>query len=388
MNDTLAIAKLIKRKIEGSITAAEQIELDSYVAEHPSLHSLLLELADEAVLLEDVALFLELGLDKKERASRLSNTTFSKIRKPQKVSLLRKYIPYAAAIFLFALLGTYYYKISYNKPETFILADLAPGANKASITLADGRVLELSSDGVGLVVGKNLTYADGAMLAELEEEKLFYAELKTPRGIHYQITLLDGTKVWLNADSKLIYPSRFEGATRMVELQGEAFFEVAKVEEKGLSKPFVVKTANQLVKVLGTEFNIKGYPEDGRVETTLAEGSVQISDSGKELLLKPGEQAVNNSQDFFKRKVDLAQYLAWRNNEFSFYETELKDALYVLSRWYDFEILNKEFIPDTHLYGTISKSVGFAEAIKTMQSSGLKFRIERSGQRNKLIVLQ
>lgn len=388
MNDTSAIARLIKRKIEGSITAAEQKELDRLAALNPAINSLLGDLADETMLLDDVALFLELGLEKEARLSRLSSTVFSKIKARKQVSIMRRLLPYVAAVFLLSLTGISYYKFLYTKSQAIELQDIQPGVNMASITLADGRVLELSSDGVGLVVGQNLTYANGAVLDELEEENLFYAELKTPKGRQYQITLMDGTKVWLNADSKLIYPSRFEGDTRTVELLGEAYFEVSKLREDGIDKPFMVKTGTQLVKVLGTAFNVKGYPEDARIETTLVEGSVQIHEKDRALLLKPGEQAVSSPLNFFKHKVDLDQYLAWRDNEFRFYETELKEALLVLSRWYDFEIVNKGLIPDTHLYGTISKSADFAEAIKIMQSSGLKFRIERSDQQNKLIVLK
>lgn len=390
MYNTAEIATLIRKKIEGSITDKELIKLQELADRHGPISRLLEIVENESMLLEDAAIYLRLSLEEEREARRhrLISNTLSKIHRKPKVSLFRRILPYVAALFVLSITGLWYYKLEKNKDTVTILQDLDPGSNRASITLSDGKVLELSGEHAGVVVGQDLTYADGALITNLAHEQVYYADLRTPRGGQYQITLVDGTQVWLNADSRLRYPSRFDGDQRIVELEGEGYFKVAKYEENGINKPFIVKTGNQLVHVLGTEFNVKGYPDEPLVETTLVEGVVRIREDHKELLIKPGEQVVNQGKELTKRKVDLAQELAWRKNEFSFYETELKNALQVLSRWYDFDIVNMELVPNTHLYGTISRNEGFAEVVKIMQTSGLKFRIERSTGRNKLIILQ
>jgi ferric-dicitrate binding protein FerR (iron transport regulator) len=222
----------------------------------------------------------------------------------------------------------------------------------------------------------------------LDEQKVVHATIETPRGGQYQITLIDGTKVWLNADTKLTYPSRFKGEARIVELEGEAYFDVSPLIVQGNKIPFLVKTAQQEIEVLGTQFNVSAYPDDDDdTQTTLVEGAVRVYSGQTILLLKPGEQGISNAKGLNKKAVDVGQYIAWKNNEFVFEETELKEALKMLSRWYDFDINLNNIFPKTHLYGSISREKNLTEVLKIMESSGLKFKIERSGDRNRLTVL-
>src|SRR5690606_11646560 len=158
--------------------------------------------------------------------------------------------------------------------------------NRATLTLADGRVVNLSQSQSGIIVGDGITYLDGSTVfgqgAGSTEQGTRHKgvttdnlQLTTPKGGTYQITLADGTKVWLNSASTLRYPSRFDGDERIVEMEGEAYFEVAPFSSKS-PRPFLVKTENQTLKVLGTHFNVSAYADEEETKTTLVEGAVQI----------------------------------------------------------------------------------------------------------------
>lgn len=210
---------------------------------------------------------------------------------------VRKLLPYAAAILVFFVAGIYY--LNTGKVETGQTTltsrygdDIAPGGNKAMITLDDGTHVELDESKAGIVVSDSTSYTDGTAL---NINKTRYATLTTPRGGQYQIKLADGTNVWLNTSSSLKYPIEFGDSVRKVELSGEAF-EVSKNEKV----PFIVATKEQSATVLGTEFNISNYEEQHGVFTTLISGSVEIENSStkKKIKLSPDQQSF---VDFEKR---------------------------------------------------------------------------------------
>lgn len=396
MYHTSEIARLIRKKLEGSIGPRELLSLEAWARKSTSNSDLLKKLEDEEVVLEDVLNWLELSADEEEGSwiERLERKTFlqiydtESIHLPKKRKLYLRLLPYVASLLVASFIGFVYLTNVTPLVDSAALQDLEPGANRAIIALSDGRVIELSEDQEEVVIGEELTYHDGSLISQLEKERVLYSELKTPRGGHYRIALPDGTKVWLNADSKFSYPSRFDGERRVVELEGEAYFEVATSYENERRIPFIVKTEHQEIEVLGTEFNVMAYSEDSYVQTTLVEGAVQLHSKSKSLLLRPGEQGVSEGHTLNKRSVDVDQYLGWKNNEFVFYETELKDALKALSRWYDFDVVYEGSIPQTHLYGSISRNKGLSDVLKIMETSGLGFRIERIADKNKLIVLK
>lgn len=389
MYDTSEIARLIKKKIEGVITPEELSELNELAKKYPSIGSLLLIVEDDHTLLEDTAMYLSLSMsqEKTDRQNRLLENTLSKIHQRPKVTLFRRLLPYVAAVCVLSLSALMYYKLELKKSHTAIIEDLAPGTNRASITLSDGRVIELSQDQHGVVLGDQLQYEDGTLIQAMDNAEVVYATIATPKGGQYQITLSDGTKVWLNADSKLIYPSRFNGDSRAVELEGEAFFDVSTIAKNGKKTPFMVKTALQQVEVLGTQFNLKAYADDqGDTRTTLVEGAVSLHVADKILPLIPGEQAVSSKQGLSKRKVDVGPYIAWRDNQFVFEEIELREALKILSRWYDFDFSIDHTVKPIHLYASINRSKSLKEVLNILESSGIKFRLERAGERNKLLI--
>lgn len=394
MYETSEIANLIRKKLEGTITTQELLLLKNWADGNPSYTEMLSSMDNEEMILEDVLNWLKLKEEEEEGKSweqRLEAKILDKISndrppKTNSVRAFRKLLSYAAVLLTVVSFTFIYYRSYVAGEHPTEIQDLTPGTNKALITLSDGSVIELREDQEGVILGKELTYGDGTLIKQLDEENVVYATITTPRGGQYQITLADGTKVWLNADSKLTYPSHFVGASREVELIGEAYFEVAPFDVGSRKVPFLVRTAEQEVEVLGTQFNIKAYADDADdVRTTLVEGLVQLHSFGETLLLEPGEQGVRNQQGLEKRKVDVNPFIAWKNNEFVFEETELKVALKMLSRWYDFDVSLENSFPTTHLYGSISRSKNLTEVLKIMESSGLKFEIERSGDKNRLI---
>lgn len=388
MYKTSELVKLIKKKIEGTITADELIELNELAKKNPSIGSLLRIVEDDHTLLEDTALYLSLSMEeeKGDRQKRILENTLSKIHKRPKVKLFHRFLPYVAAAFMVSISIFIYYRLELNKQQTALIEDLAPGTNRASITLSDGRVIELSQDQHGVVLGDQLQYEDGTLIKVLEDDVL-YATISTPKGGQYQITLSDGTKIWLNADSKLIYPSRFTGDSRDVELDGEAYFDVSTVAENGKKIPFMVKTAMQKVEVLGTQFNLKAYADDlENTHTTLVEGGVSLHANGKTLPLLPGEQGVSSKKGLVKRKVDVGPYISWKDNQFVFEEIELREALKIWSRWYDFDFNIENKVKPIHLYASFNRNKTFKEVLNILESSGIKFRLEREGERNKLLI--
>lgn len=397
MYDTSNIARLIKKKLDGTISPEELVFLEKWGLSSSSNAALLKKVENEKLLFQDVIKWLELEKieGQQDWIERLEERTISKIQttvenessnKLQRIASHR-YLPYVASLLFFLAVFVAFYTY-HNFSKTELLADLEPGGNRASITLSDGRVIELSEQQDAVVLGEELTYADGSVISDLNDSHIVYAELRTPRGGQYNITLSDGTKVWLNADSKLKYPTRFEGDVREVELDGEAYFDVTRSTGDNKKQRFVVKTVRQQVEVLGTAFNVQAYTNDAVERTTLVEGAVALSGETGSVMLTPGDQGLVSVNGLNTRKVDVEQYLAWKNNEFIFHETTLNDALIVLSRWYDFEIVYEGKIPVTHLYGSIDRDKGLAEVLKIMEASGLKFRIERTENLNKLIVLK
>src|SRR5690606_16707760 len=204
--------------------------------------------------------------------------------------------------------------------------DIKPGGNKATLTLADGSVISLSETNAGKIAeqqGIVITKTDdGQILYTVDtkgegssEAEIVFNTIATPRGGQFQVILPDGTKVWLNAESSLKYPTVFSSKERKVELLGEGYFEVAKNE----NSPFIVITEDQAVTVLGTHFNINSYTKYN-TETTLVEGSVKVSSvsaSSVSKILKPGEQSVLNSQNKFNiKRVNLENAIAWKNGFF------------------------------------------------------------------------
>ncbi len=330
--------------------------------------------------------------------------------KKQKLRKLTTWMKYAAAVLVIA--GTIFF-VAQNRWQTdaeFPIADVLPGGNKAFLTLADGTVVNLSQDASGIVVGNEIAYEDGTLVLDKSGKNVRseMLQLLVPKGGTYAVTLHDGTKVWLNSGSTLRYPAQFTGNTRVVELEGEAFFDVRQLiipQDKQTAKknaqkiPFFVKTSAQLIEVVGTQFNVSAYADGQQTATTLVEGAVKVGaytgqrptgtrmEALQQLQLMPNEQAIVNDGKITKKTVDVDKYVAWKIGMFYFDETDLGEAMDQLSRWYDVEIIYSGTYQKTYFYGEISRRESLKFVLDVLQTSGLKFKIINGEGRSKLVVL-
>lgn len=301
-----------------------------------------------------------------------------------------RWLPYAAAAAILAVLaGTWVFFLDGKRQttgrtpadESLNAAAIAPGGNRAILSLADGRTIDLSEAENGIIVGEEgITYNDGDTLLSAPSETLV---LTTPKGGTYQVTLSDGTKVWLNAASTLRYPSRFDKATRAVEVYGEAYFAV----ERDSKRPFVVKTARQVIEVLGTEFNVAAYRDELAVKTTLINGSVSVkstSPSSSQAKLKPGEQSVLTTDGTLTTaQVDTRAETAWKNGRVSLTNVPFDELMRQLARWYNIEIMYQGNVPNVRFEGEITRDVTLEKVLDFFKDSGVVFEITND---RKLIV--
>jgi len=269
-----------------------------------------------------------------------------------------------------------------------------PGGNSATLRLANGTLLELDKQASGIVMGESITYENGKSIAAAALDKQGMAadpsklvlELATPLGGIYQVTLPDGTKVWLNAGSSLKYPMSFAKNERRVRLEGEAFFEVT----KDSARPFKVLSKGQEIEVLGTAFNVNAYPDNTVIKTTLVNGKVKLSNHkrySEAIYLLPGQQSTNtNNGKIQLANVDTAPFTAWKEGLFYFDETPLSDALQQIGRWYNVEVKYKGEVPQTHFYGRIKRSKPLRDVLDVLEEGGLRFELSKSDEKNILYV--
>lgn len=266
-----------------------------------------------------------------------------------------------------------------NREEIVATAnnDILPGRKKALLTLADGKSIVLNdvqngklADQTGSSIFKT---ASGEIVYNNESDhtdKVVYNQLSIPRGGYYILTLADGTKVWLNSESTLKYPTDFKGSERVVELTGEGYFEVAHRKDQ----PFKVITAQQTVKVLGTHFNINAYDNEKATTTTLLEGSVRIEKANqptnqKTMILKPGQQATLKNNEISISEADTEGATAWVNNYFIFNKEELGSIMRQLSRWYDVDVVCPPDLENMAFFGNISRTKNIKEVIDIIEKT-------------------
>ena len=369
------ISRLIYRKLLGILTPEEERELAAWRDENPRHERLYRKLLDTT--------FLEMEYRKRQIAD-AGRPLADMQRRLRQMSVRRRLWPRlggAAAIVLLLATSVVLLKEQTRQEEllptmteqeatAYYAAQIRPGETEATLTLENGEAVRLGADTV-------------ENRAAIQESKMKQPSVKkeqnllsTARGGEFRVTLEDGTEVWLNAETQLIYPDTFAADERRVELRGEAYFKVAKNE----AKPFYVESRGQLVRVYGTEFNIRAYEEDADVYTTLVEGSISqrpLHGSGAELVLTPGKQAVfdKEREETSVRPVDTQSVTAWRKGMFVFEEQNLEQIMQDLSRWYDFSYEFKdEALRKTVFMGTVPRYGDFREVLEILEKSGgLKF---------------
>ena len=382
---------LISRIADKTISAEETAELRALLNEHDEtaladsgftswlneqLPALDLQEEDEAMRRQVSAI---LSVDKAAAISTLPETV-------HRVYFLRKRGWVAAAVILLLAVGGYFWTVNKKNSSPATISaktvDIAPGKKGAILTLADGSQVVLDSLSNGVIAtqsGARVQLKNGQLAYDPTGElagEIVYNTMSTPKGRQFTVLLPDGTRVWLNAASSIRYPTVFTGPERKVEISGEAYFEVA----KNAKMPFRVKANDQAeIEVLGTHFNVNSYADETSIRTTLIEGSVKVTAADRNVVLKPGQQAVAGLSDRQLRIVnnaDVEQVLAWKNGAFNFQDMSFPEAARQLERWYDIQVVYESQVPDIQFKGDMDRGVNLSDILRLFTAWGIKARIE------------
>ena len=332
------IELVIYRFLRGEISVSEREMLESWLRE--GRHRELFEkICNKENMLEKSFYFDRLDKGREKTWLRLERATGLRRR------LVMRRWAVAASLMVPLLIGIMYLNIRQVEPGVPELRQerIVPGVSTAQLYLPDGKVVDLGKDSIcdlqlfesGRFVNERgtLTYkSDSAKISAAQ-----YSEIRIPRGGEYKVVLPDGTVVWLNAESSLRFPTVFTGKERKVYAKGELYFDVKHDE----AKPFIVEVEKDyVVRVLGTEFNLRAYGESSRA-TTLLKGRVQVKGADNAVVLKPGQQAFEapGTNDLEVLDVDVAPYVAWHEGKFHFVHVSLKNIMEELSRWYDVQVI-------------------------------------------------
>lgn len=249
---------------------------------------------------------------------------------------------YAAVILLFVSMGIFWFvNEKKQEVENVTVAKIEHGSMKAQLVLANGRKVDLVPEtnlqleeegGTRILTLDNMVKYSGMDSLVGQSAEVKYNTLIVPRGGEFSLELADGTRVWLNTESKLRYPVAFTGEERRVEMDGEVYFEVAKNREK----PFIVTVNGVDIRVLGTSFNVSAYQEE--VVTTLVEGKVQLKRGDEQVVLSPNQQAIWSDDKFKVKQVDARNYVLWKEEIFYFEDVDLETILDDMARWYNVTI--------------------------------------------------
>lgn len=382
----MRISDLILKHIAGTITAEEKEELLSWVAEDPEHERLFKDLTDLRKLREKHLRYSIVDTERpkadgQRRIDQLLSASVPRRRRP-----VAAYLWTAATVAAVIGIGAWWLatdSLTSQQPAKPALAqierldDIKPGQMVATLT---------SSSGKAVVLNAADSIAVEAIVEEPEHRRdLTELCLDVPRGGEFKIILEDSTVVYLNSESTLRYPETFSASNRRVQLTGEAYFEV----KKDPTRPFLVESEGQTVRVLGTTFNIKAYPDDNITYTTLETGSIALYNPGHdsgELIISPGHQAMLNREEkaIDTKTVRTDVVTSWRHGRFVFQDLPLSKIMRDLSRWYDFEYeFTDPSVGDIVFIGSIPRYGDFVTAVAILEESGgIKFDISN----NKILI--
>ncbi len=366
------IKKLHERCLSGVATPEEQMLFEQYKDQFD---------------LADIPWTPDMG-DYEKIKSKLQNDLDKKINRHNPGRRRIYYWSAAASILLATGIAAWFalFNKKLIKPGTqlsHVQPVIKPGSNKAILVLADSRSIALDSSKLGNIASQDNTdiiknqkhvlqyKSDASVAANTAPE---FNTLITPRGGQYELQLADGTQVWLNADSRLRFPVSFTGKERVVELTGEAYFEVA----KNKNMPFKVMTGAKTVQVLGTHFDVSAYPNE-TYRATLLEGSVKLDvQNGGSAMLQPSEQGVFDGQGSFNvMKADTTAAVAWKNGIFFFSNENIADVMKQISRWYDIDVDYKAGVKHVKLGGSVSRYANISNLLNTIELTGsVHFKVE------------
>ncbi|QJB35877.1 DUF4974 domain-containing protein [Chitinophaga oryzae] len=368
------IHHLIEKYLDGSITPAEEATLMAWYQEQNQA---------------EVQWLSEHEAEEEQVRQRMLTKLHQQINIPEAAPARSRrlwyYLSAAASVLIILGLAGYFYLAPARQqvlpsPPALANNDISPGSNKAILTLDNGEKVILEDAKNGIISQQGNTAVNKTDSGQLSYQSTgnaatatVYNTITTPYGGQYQVTLQDGTKVWLNAGSSLRFPAAFSGDERNVALTGEAYFEVAKDK----ARPFLVTVgataATPLaVKVLGTHFNINAYPEEQHHTVTLVEGAVKVDYGAANALLSPGKEAIldKTSGRLQTAAADTESAIAWKNGYFIFENEKVESIMRQISRWYDVEISYQGDVSGKAIGGSLSRSKNVSEVLNMLELTG------------------
>lgn len=358
--------ELVFKYLQGALSEEEQRTLDSWLAESPANRARFDEWTDAQRMNEKMRRMAAIDREKGWRRM-VEEGTIQPVRR-----MRRWHWAAAASIMLILTVGAYFWTTNPdNKPSP--LTDIPAGKSGAILTLADGAQVSLDTIQNGVVAlqgGVKARVVNGTLMYEGTSGQMAYNTMTTPKGRQFQLTLPDGTQVWLNSASSIRYPTVFNGDERNVTITGEAYFEVAPL----VKKPFRVDIAGKaMVEVLGTHFNINAYTNESSINTTLLEGRVKVNN----VILKPAQQArISNGVVKVMDDVNIDHVIAWKNGFFNFEDQSFREILRQLERWYDVEVVLEKGVPDVSFGGSMSRDVSLSGVLKYFEKEHIHYKLE------------
>jgi transmembrane sensor len=381
--DPFDLAGLLVKYLKGELSHSENERLRKWVDADFRNRMLLEDLENQDALFKDLR-FLS-TVDKKAGWANLENR-INEVPVRTK-SLTTGVWKYLVAMLVFGILTYAMVLATYKYKRSGIIEarsatgnnDIPPGGDRGTLTLANGTVMVLEEIKNGTITEENgirISRKDGEIVYEVIQSKVAdevsYNTIRTPVGGKFHIVLPDGSKVWLNSESSLHFPTVFSGSERKVDLVGEGYFEI----EANRQMPFIVQAARTRVEVLGTHFNLMAYVDEGNAKTTLLEGSVKVSNGESFRKLVPGQQALIGEK-IHVENVDVDEAVAWKNGYFQFEGESLVGIMNQLRRWYGIELADERLLPNKHFTAVISRNSSLSQVLKMLEMSGdLKFKIE------------
>jgi len=378
MHSHVRLSALLARYFENNLTAIEAQEFSAYL-EDPVYAEELKELLGASFTMRTEP--VEMSVIRKRRI--LKNVLgASYVPQPIRQRIWFRAGLVAAILLCILAAGLLYNQYNRSSSDSIVyLNDIGPGKQGATLTLSNGRRIKL--DGVrngalaeeaGVKISKS---ADGQLVYEIEnaaDGNPAVQMLSTARGETYQLKLPDGSIVHLNAASSLTFSSQLlQQGKRLVQLNGEGFFDVAKDK----SHPFIVVCKGQELEVLGTHFNISGYAGDQKMASTLVEGSVKVRYGAEQLVLRPGQQAINDGRQLSVKEVDVSEAIAWKEGFFRFNDAQVSEVMEQLARWYDIDVKYEGKLSGDGFSGKISRYKPISDVLKMLENTGLvRFKIE------------
>ena len=374
------IARLIFLHVQGMTDNAQEKELNEWRSVSPRHEELFQRMLSSEHVEKSISRFVKTE-EEEERGWRQLQQKARSGRSVRKI----KWFPYAAAIVLILSVGGVFY-FSGDKEQTEILPiaknEVQVPGSRAVLILPDGRKVDLEnevlrsdlaqSDSLLLVSARSLKYRD---IDSPDTTEIFHT-LEIPRGGEYLLTLSDGTMIYLNSESTLSFPVKFQGKERKVYLTGEAYFKVAKNTEH----PFVVTAGELEVLVTGTTFGVRAYKDEKDIQTTLESGQVTVRVEGKSVKLFPNKQVLFNKSTIGLevRDVDVDLYLAWVDGRLVYDNCPLEKILTDLGRWYNIDVFySRDELRSYQFSLNMKKHEEFTQVLELIGKTGeVKFEIK------------